>query len=101
MLRKIKYRDAIKEALFEEMARDERVFIMGIGVAKRGGSFGVTKGLLDAFGSERVISSPSVRSSVLLQSLICGDVISCQGFETLVHVSASLARDDRQACRCG
>ncbi len=63
MLRKLQYRDAIKEALFEEMARDKRVFVMGIGVAKRGGSFGATKGLLDAFGPERVIDTPISESS--------------------------------------
>jgi len=61
--RELTYRDALKEAIQEEMRRDERVFVAGLGVAKRGGSFGVTKGLLDEFGPERLIDTPISESS--------------------------------------
>lgn len=56
--REIMYRDALNEALKEEMRRDDRVFIMGEGIAERGGSFKVTVDLLNEFGSMRVIDTP-------------------------------------------
>jgi 2-oxoisovalerate dehydrogenase E1 component beta subunit len=50
--------EAIKEALDEEMARDERVMILGEDVGVRGGVFRVTEGLIDKYGAERVIDTP-------------------------------------------
>ena len=58
MAKVIMYRDGLNQALFEEMHRDETVFIMGEGIAKRGGSFKVTEGLLKEFGPKRVIDTP-------------------------------------------
>jgi len=52
------YAQAIREALVEEMRRDEKVFVMGEDVAKYGGVFKVTKGLLEEFGPERVRDTP-------------------------------------------
>ncbi len=52
------YRDALNEALMEEMERDDSVFIMGEGIAERGGSFKVTVDLLEKFGNKRVIDTP-------------------------------------------
>lgn len=52
------YREALNEALFEEMERDPAVFIMGEGIGQRGGSYKVTVGLMDKFGKERVIDTP-------------------------------------------
>ncbi|AMN45757.1 pyruvate dehydrogenase E1 component beta subunit [Steroidobacter denitrificans] len=49
---------AIREALAEEMRRDERVFVMGEDVAKFGGVFGATRGLLDEFGPKRIFDTP-------------------------------------------
>lgn len=58
-MKKITYRDAIKEALQEEMRRDETVFVMGEDVADPfGGSFKVTKGLSTEFGTDRVRNTP-------------------------------------------
>ena len=54
----IMYRDALRQALFEEMEKDPTVFIMGEGIAGRGGSYKVTEGLLAAFGSGRVVDTP-------------------------------------------
>lgn len=50
----INYARAINEALAEEMRRDERVWMMGQDIARMGGVFGVTRGLLDEFGADRV-----------------------------------------------
>ena len=49
--REIMYRDALREALFEEMERNPEVFIIGEGIAERGGSYKVTEGLLEKFGA--------------------------------------------------
>jgi pyruvate dehydrogenase E1 component beta subunit len=57
------YREALNEALKEEMRKDERVFIMGEGIAGRGGSYKVTVDLLDEFGAERVIDTPIAEAS--------------------------------------
>jgi len=54
----ITYRDAIREALREEMLRDERVFVMGEDVGIYGGAYSATKGLYDEFGAERVLDTP-------------------------------------------
>lgn len=56
--RTLMYREALNEALKEEMRSDERVFIMGEGIAERGGSFKVTVDLLKEFGVNRVIDTP-------------------------------------------
>ena len=52
------YIKAINSAMFEEMRRDENVFVMGEDVAELGCAFKATEGLLEAFGEERVIVSP-------------------------------------------
>jgi 2-oxoisovalerate dehydrogenase E1 component beta subunit len=54
----ITYLEAIRQALFDEMARDERVFVMGEDVGAYGGAFKVTEGLLDRYGEARVIDTP-------------------------------------------
>ena len=54
----ITIREALKQAMREEMQRDERVFLMGEDIAAYGGSFAVTKGLVDEFGEERVRDTP-------------------------------------------
>lgn len=50
--------EAIREALWEEMARDERVFLMGEDIGVYGGAFKVTDGFLDYFGATRVVDTP-------------------------------------------
>jgi pyruvate dehydrogenase E1 component beta subunit len=57
------YREALNQALFEEMRRDPLVFIMGEGIAERGGSYKVTEGLLKEFGDARVIDTPIAEAS--------------------------------------
>jgi len=55
---RITYREAIAQALREEMRRDERVFIMGEEVGVWGGSYAVTRGFFDEFGDKRVRDTP-------------------------------------------
>ena len=52
------YLEAIREALFEEMERDEQVFLLGEDIGAYGGAFKVTEGLLARFGEQRVIDTP-------------------------------------------
>ncbi|HSB73028.1 MAG TPA: alpha-ketoacid dehydrogenase subunit beta, partial [Candidatus Methylomirabilis sp.] len=57
-MREITYKQAIQEALREEMRRDERVFILGEDVGLKGGVFKATDGLQKEFGEERVVDAP-------------------------------------------
>lgn len=59
----IMYREGLKEAIAEEMRYDQRVFIMGEGIAQRGGSYKVTEGLLAEFGPKRIIDTPIAEAS--------------------------------------
>ena len=57
------YRDAMREAIRDAMRRDERVFLMGEDVGPYGGSFGVSRGLLDEFGPDRIRDTPLSESA--------------------------------------
>ncbi len=59
------YRQAVAEAMAEEMARDERVFLMGEDVGKHGGAFAASKGLFDEFGPGRVKDTPISESIIV------------------------------------
>lgn len=61
----MRMRDALREALREEMIRDERIFLMGEDIGAYGGSYSVTKGLLDEFGPERVRDTPIAESGIV------------------------------------
>jgi acetoin:2,6-dichlorophenolindophenol oxidoreductase subunit beta len=54
----LSYREAVRDALAQAMRRDQDVFIMGEDIAEMGGSMGVTQGLLDEFGPERIRNTP-------------------------------------------
>ena len=58
MAREITYRDALREALHEEMDRDERVFLMGEDIGAYQGSYVVTRGFLEEYGRKRVRDTP-------------------------------------------
>jgi 2-oxoisovalerate dehydrogenase E1 component beta subunit len=94
------YLEAIRLALFEEMRRDGRVFVIGEDVGSYGGAFRVTQGLLEAFGPGRVIDTPISESAIVGASIgaaLMGmrpvaemqfiDFISC-AFDMLVNYAA-------------
>lgn len=58
MMREIQLREAIREAMSEEMRRDENVFLLGEEVAQYNGAYKVSQGMLDEFGEKRVIDTP-------------------------------------------
>ena len=57
-MRVIQFREAIAEAMSEEMRRDEKVFLLGEEVAEYNGAYKASQGMLDEFGSKRVIDTP-------------------------------------------
>ncbi len=57
-MREIQFREAVQEAMSEEMRRDDRVFLMGEEVAEYNGAYKASKGMLDEFGPKRVIDTP-------------------------------------------
>src|ERR1043166_9666837 len=56
-MKTVEFREALREALSEEMRRDERVYLMGEEVAEYNGAYKVSKGMLAEFGPERVIDT--------------------------------------------
>src|SRR5580692_6891418 len=57
-MRNVRFRDALREAMTEEMERDDRVFLMGEEVGYYQGAYKVSEGMLDKFGPKRVIDTP-------------------------------------------
>ena len=101
-MREITYLEAIREALFEEMRRDPKVFVLGEDVGPYGGAFGVTQGLHEEFGELRVIDTPISESLIVGASIGASlrgyrpvaemqfaDFISC-GFDQIVNQAATL-----------
>ena len=96
------YIKAINSALFEEMRRDDNVFVMGEDVGELGGAFKATEGLLDAYGAERVIDTPISEALIVgagIGAAVLGmrpvlemqfaDFISC-AFDQIVNSAATL-----------
>src|SRR5262252_710100 len=101
-MREITYLEAIREALQEEMRRDQSVFVLGEDVGPYGGAFGVTQGLCDEFGEMRVIDTPISESAIIgvsigaalrgyrpVAEMQFADFISC-GFDQIVNQAATL-----------
>src|ERR1700752_4289129 len=101
-MRELTYLDAIREALFEEMRRDPKVFVLGEDVGPYGGAFGVTQGLYDECGEMRVVDTPISESAIVgisvgaalrgyrpVAEMQFADFISC-GFDQIVNQAATL-----------
>jgi pyruvate/2-oxoglutarate/acetoin dehydrogenase E1 component len=97
---KTTYVEAIRQAIWEEMESDDRVYILGEDVGIYGGAFKVTKGMLDHFGALRVIDTPICESAIVgtaIGSALVGmrpvaemqfiDFISC-AFDQIVNFAA-------------
>ena len=96
----ITYKDALREALVEEMLRDRRVIVYGEDVADYGGAFKLTKDLLEAFGRERVFNTP------ISEACICGTAVgaSMTGLRPVVelmYMDFALMASDQIANQAG
>src|SRR5437879_3324889 len=78
----LSYREAVRDALSQAMRQDENVFIMGEDIAEMGGSMGVTQGMLDEFGPQRVRNTP-ISEMALVGS---GIGAAMQGMRPVVEV---------------
>ena len=98
----ITYLEAVRDAMREEMRRDETVYILGEDVGVYGGAFKVTAGFLDEFGGDRVIDTPLSESAIVgaaIGSALMGqrpiaemqfaDFIAC-AFDQIVNMAAKL-----------
>src|SRR6185295_7229260 len=101
-MREITYLEAIREALAEEMRRDQKGFVLGEDVGPYGGAFGGTQGLAEEFGEMRVIDMPISESAIIETSVGAAlrgyrtvadmqfaDFIS-RGFDQIVNQAATL-----------
>ena len=61
----VTYLEAIRQALWDEMEQDERVFMLGQDIGTYGGAFRVTAGFLDRFGPERIVDTPISESAMI------------------------------------
>ena len=74
--------EALRQALREEMKRDERVILLGEDIGKFGGAYSITKGLLDEFGENRVLDTPISEIAIIGAAL--GSAIS--GLRPVVEI---------------
>jgi pyruvate dehydrogenase E1 component beta subunit len=82
MTTKMTYLQAIREAHIHEMARDESVLLMGIDVGPMGGLFGVTEGISDQFGPQRVLEFPISETGYIG----AGVGLATQGFRPIIEI---------------
>jgi pyruvate dehydrogenase E1 component beta subunit len=93
-MRTIAYRDALREAIREEMHRDERVYIMGEDIAGYGGTYGVSKGLFEEFGEKRVKDTP-LAEEVIAGAAIGSAVGGLRPIAELMTANFSLLASDQ------
>ncbi len=63
-MKKLFYKEAVRDALREEMLRDERVFLIGLDIGRFGGTYKATQGLWEEFGAERVRDTPLSEAAI-------------------------------------
>ncbi len=93
-MRTIAYRDALREAIREEMRRDERVYIMGEDIAGYGGTYSVTKGLFEEFGEKRVKDTP-LAEEVIVGAAIGSALGGLRPIAELMTANFSLLASDQ------
>src|SRR3989304_4383924 len=88
------YREALREALREEMIRDERVLIMGQEVGVWGGTYAVTRGLWDELGEKRVIDTP-IAEEAIVGAAIGAAMVGLRPVAELMTINFSLVAMDQ------
>jgi pyruvate dehydrogenase E1 component beta subunit len=92
-MRTITYRDALREAIAEEMRRDDRVYIMGEDIAGYGGTYAVTKGLFEEFGEKRVKDTP-LAEEIIIGTAIGSAIGGLRPIAELMTMNFSLLASD-------
>ena len=88
------YRGALREALHEEMERDDSVYLIGEDIGKFGGAYRVTDGLLDKFGPERVVDAP-IAEEVIVGTAIGSAMLGLRPVVEMMTINFSLVAYDQ------
>jgi pyruvate dehydrogenase E1 component beta subunit len=88
------YRVALREALMEEMERDDSVFLIGEDIGKFGGAYRVTEGLLDRFGPQRVVDAP-IAEEVIVGTAIGAAMLGLRPVVEMMTINFSLVAYDQ------
>jgi len=96
----ITYKDALREALVEEMLRDRRVVVYGEDVADYGGAFKLTKDLLEAFGRERVFNTP-ISEACICGTAVGASMVGLRPVVELMYMDFALMASDQIANQAG
>jgi pyruvate/2-oxoglutarate/acetoin dehydrogenase E1 component len=91
---RITYRDAVRQALREEMKRDEKVFILGEDVAEYGGSYKATKGLVEEFGKERVRNTP-ISETAIIGAALGASLMGMRPVADIMYIDFTLCATDQ------
>jgi pyruvate dehydrogenase E1 component beta subunit len=88
------YRVALREALAEEMDRDDSVYLVGEDIGKFGGAYRVTEGLLDRFGADRVVDAP-IAEEVIVGSAVGSAMLGLRPVVEMMTINFSLVAYDQ------
>jgi 2-oxoisovalerate dehydrogenase E1 component len=94
------YKDALREALVEEMLRDRRVIVYGEDVADYGGAFKLTKDLLETFGRQRVFNTP-ISEACICGTAVGASMVGVRPVVELMYMDFALMASDQIANQAG
>ena len=93
-MRDLTFREAVREALREEMKRDPKVFLLGEEIAEYGGSYKVTQGLLEEFGHERIRNTPLAEASIAGAAL-GASIVGLRPVAEIMYIDFSFIASDQ------
>ena len=93
---RILYRDALRDALADEMRRDSRVIFYGEDVADYGGAFKMTKGLIETFGRDRVFNTP-ISEAAICGTAVGAGIVGLRPVVELMYMDFALMSSDQIA----
>ncbi|MCK8824211.1 alpha-ketoacid dehydrogenase subunit beta [Fuchsiella alkaliacetigena] len=93
-MRELSVREALREAMREEMYRDENVFVMGEDITEHGGIYGVTQGLYDEFGGERIRITP-ISEAVIIGSALGAAMTGMRPIAELMYIDFTTVAMDQ------
>lgn len=82
---KISYREAVIEAMVEEMLRDNRVILYGEDIAEYGGAFGATRGIIDIFGRDRVFNT-AISEAAIIGTGVGASMTGCRPIVEIMYI---------------